>query len=505
MTTPAIVLTGAGVTIGDVVRVSRALAPVELAKGARERVSSARSVVDRFAQSSTPVYGVNSALGANTGKAIAPDDLDAYQQRAVQARAVGVGPRLATDVVRAMLFARASGMAVGGSGVSPSVLDALLAMLNAGVHPVVPGLGSIGVADLAPLSHLFLPMLGQGHAEYRGNVLTGKEALARAGLQPARLAAKDGLALISANAATVGHAALTLRDCADALDALNIAAALSCEGFRANLSPLDPRAQAAHPSPGQREVAARLTGLLAGSVLWTAGAARRVQDPLSLRCISQVHGAALSALWNARDHVELELNSAAESPLVVADEILSNGNFHIAGLAVAFDTLGITLAQTAMLCVQRCQKLFSPALSELPLQLTNHGPGHSGFATTQKTLVALYGSIRHLANPASLDFTAVSEMVEDHASMAAHAVAKAAAMVPHLRLLAAVELLAAAQAVDLRGLPPQDLGAGARDAHSAVRTRVPMLDVDRTLGPDIETIGAAIDSGKFAVTDLLAQ
>ena len=505
MTTPAIVLTGAGVAVGDVVRVSRAFAPVEIATAARERLIAARAVVDRLAQSGTPVYGVNSALGANTGKPIAPADLAAYQQRAVQARAVGVGPRFATDDVRAMLFTRACGMAVGGSGVSPGVLDALLAMLNAGVHPVVPSLGSIGAADLAPLSHLFLPLQGQGTAEYRGDVLPGVEALAGAGLQPVQLAAKDGVALISANAATVGHAALVLRDCADVLDALNVAAALTFEGFRANLSPLDPRAQAAHPAPGQRETASRLTTLLADSTLWNANAARRVQDPLSLRCVSQVHGAALVVLGNARDHVELELNSAAESPLVAGDAMLSTGNFHIAGLSVAFDSLGIALAQTALLCVQRCQKLFSPALSELPLQLTRHGPEHSGFATTQKTLVALYGAVRHLANPASLDSVPVSEMVEDHASMAAHAVAKTGAMVAPLRLLAAIELLAAAQAVDLRGLSSHELGVGMRLAHAAVRARVPMLDVDRPQGPDIEAISAGIEAGEFPLADLLAR
>ena len=306
MTTPTLFLTGAGVAIGDVVRVARAAAPVALAPGARERVTAARAIVDRLAHSDMAIYGVNSALGANTGNPISRDDLAAYQERAVQARAVGVGPRFATDVVRGMLFARASGMAVGGSGVSPAVLDAMLAMLNAGVHPVVPSLGSIGAADLAPLSHLFLPLLGQGFVEYRGEVLPAAEALTRAGLQPVRLAAKDGIALISSNAATVGHAALVVRDCADALDALNVAAALSFEGFRANLSPLDPRVQAAHPAPGQSEIAERLTALLAGSSLGQAGAARRVQDPLSLRCVSQVHGAALAALRAARDHVELE-------------------------------------------------------------------------------------------------------------------------------------------------------------------------------------------------------
>jgi histidine ammonia-lyase len=507
MSTPEVVLTGSGVTIDDVVRVARAAAPVALDPTARQRVASARAVVDRLALSDTAIYGVNSALGANTGSPISPDAQSAYQERAVQARAVGIGPHYATDVVRAMLFARASGMAVGGSGVSPRVLDALLAMLNAGVHPVVPGLGSIGAADLAPLSHLFLPLLGQGFADYRGEVMSAAEALLLAGLNPVPLAAKDGIALISANAATVGHAALTLRDCADALDTLNVSAALTFEGFRANVSPLEPRAQAAHPAPGQMEIAARLTALLAGSALWQPGAARRVQDPLSLRCVSQVHGAALAALVNARTHVELELNSAAESPLVAANtgEMLSNGNFHIAGLALAFDSLGLALAHSAMLCVQRCQKLYSPALSGLPLQLTKHGPLHSGFATMQKTLVALYGAVRHLANPASLDCVPVSEMVEDHASMASHAVAKAAAMNVHLRALAAIELLSAAQAVDLRGVPADSLGTCARLAHAAVRTHVPMLEGDRPQGPDIEAVVAAIDAGALPLANLLAR
>ena len=507
MQTPTLLLTGAGVAINDVVRVARAGQRVALAPDARARVVAARAVVDRLAQSDKPIYGVNSALGANTGMSLAPDDLAAYQERAVQARAVGVGPRFTTDVVRAMLFARAAGMAVGGSGVTPQVLDALLAMLNAGVHPEVPSLGSIGAADLAPLSHLFLPLLGQGAAEFEGQVNSGADALKRAGLKPARLAAKDGIALISSNAASVGHAALVLRDCADALDGLNVAAALSFEGFRANLSPLDPRAQAAHRAPGQAEIAARLTELLAGSTLWQPDAARRVQDPLSLRCVAQVHGAALAALRTARDAVELELNSAAESPLVEADsgEMLSNGNFHVAGLALAFDALGIALTQAALLSVQRCQKLFSPALSGLPLQLTPHGPDHSGFATVQKTHVALYAAIRQLANPASLDIVPVSEMVEDHASMAPQAVAKTAAMVPHLRMLAAVELLTAAQAVDLADLPSGALGAGTARAHAAVRARAHVLDVDRPLGAEIESVCASLQAREFPAADLLSR
>ncbi len=507
MNSPTVILSGGGVVIADVACVARSSAKVSLSDDARARVVAAREVVDRLVQSGVAIYGVNTALGANTGAPIPDAELARYQRRAVQARAVGVGPPFATDVVRAMLFARACGMAVGRSGVSPVVLDALLAMLNKRVHPVVPSKGSIGAADLAPLSHLVLPLLGEGQAEYEGETVSGLEALRRAGLRPASLAAKDGLALISSNAATVGHAALVLTDCSQALDAFNIAAALSFEGFRANLSPLDPRVHAARPARGQVAVAARLCALLAGSALWAPGAARRVQDPLSLRCVAQVHGAALAALWRARDDVELELNSATESPLVLAEtcEMLSNGNFHTAALALGFDAVGLALAQTAMLCVERCQRLYSPAFSDLPLQLTRRGPEHSGFATLQKTLSALYNEVRHLANPASLDCLPVSEAIEDHASMAANVVAKTAAIVPSLRYLAAIELLTAAQAIDLRQSDPAALGAGARVAYAAVRNRVSMLDEDRPLGPDVETLATLIGAGDIGGSDLLAS
>jgi histidine ammonia-lyase len=495
------------VTIAAVVRAARGGAKVALGDEARAKVVTARAVVERLAQSDEAIYGVNSALGANTGKPIPRDELAAYQQRAVRARAVAVGERFPTDVVRAMMFARAAGMAAGGSGVSPDVLDGLIAMLNAEVHPVVPSKGSIGVADLAPLSHLALPLFGEGSAEYRGEILPGSIALERAGLHPVALGAKDGIALISANAATVGHAALVVHDASRMLDALNVAAALSFEGYRANLSPLEPRVQAARPAPGQTDIAARLTELLAGSALWQAGAARRVQDPLSLRCVSQVHGAALAVLRTARDHVELELNSAADSPLVLADtgEMLSTGNFHIPGLALAFETLGLACAHAALLCVQRCQKLFNPALSGLPLQLTTRGPEHSGFATVQKTLTALYNEIRHDANPATLDSLPVSEAVEDHAPMAPYVVAKTAAIVAKLQYLIAIELLAAAQAIDLRELPPASLGKGTQDVYAAVRMRVSRLDEDRPLGPDIDTIAALLAADGIAAADLLSQ
>lgn len=503
-------------TLRDVENVARRGASVAVSPVVMARLQRARAVVTRLASSGQSIYGLNSALGANTGKRLAARQADAeeqpdqaghagdllaeYQLNAIRARNVGVGAPCPTDVVRAMLFARIAGMRMGGSGISPPVFEALVAMLNAGVHPLVPHIGSIGVGDLAPLSALALPLIGEGLAEYRGTVMPGAAALAAAAIAQPALGPKDGLSLISSNAATVGAAALALVDVKHALSALEHAAALACEGLRANLSPLDPRLQAARPAPGQTEAAARLSALLAGSGLWVPGAARRVQDPLSFRCIAQVHGAALAAWHEARAQVELELNCAADSPLVLdSGEMLSNGNFHIPALAIAFEALGLGLAQSAALSVERSLKLLSPAFTDLPLQLTRHGPAHSGFATVQKTLTSLYNRMRHLANPACLDFLPVSERIEDHAPMVMNVVEKTVAMIEPLHYLAAIETLIAAQAVDLREPSPRaSLGRGAARLHAALRAQVPMLERDRSPGPDIEAAARVL---RAIVTD----
>ena len=490
-----IVLDDAPLSIADLVRVARDARPVQVAASARERLVAARQVVDALAQSSQPIYGLNTALGANTGQPLAPDDLAEYQRRAVRARAVAVGPAYDRASVRAMLFARAAGLRVGGSGASPAVLDALVALLNRGVHPVVPRWGSISVADLPQLSHLALPLMGEGHAEVGGEVMSGAQALQRAGLQPLALAAKDGLALVSANAATVGRAALVLDELRTLLSQWLSVVALSYEGFRANLSPLDARAIDARRAPGQADVARALRERLDGSALWLPGAARRVQDPISLRCVAQVHGAAQWMLDEAIAQVECELNSAADSPLVIDGAMLSNGNFHIPALALAFDALALALTQVTLAAVERAIKFMSPAFTDLPLQLTRHGPAQSGFATSQKTLTALANEIRLRANPASVDFLPVSERVEDHATMALAGIEKLAEAIERARYVAAIEWVIAAQAVDLRGLDVATMGRGAQAMQRALRDRLSVLDDDRPLGPDFESACALLRDG----------
>ena len=483
-------------------RVARNRATVTISAAVVARLQRARELVERAAEGDASIYGLTSALGANTGKPLAPAERMLYQMRAVRARAVGVGPAMPEDHVRAAMFARVAGMARGGSGVSVAVYRSLVDALNRGVYPCVPAWGSIGVADMPPLSHVALVLIGEGEAFVGGKRVDGAAALQRAGLEPVVLGVKDGLALFSANAVTAGRASLVLHDLAATLDRLDDVVALSCEGFRANLSPLDPRAQAAREAPGQARAAGRLREALAGSDLFAAHAARRVQDPLSFRCVAQVHGAALDALEHAVEHVAIELNARADNPLVDVSSgaIFSTGNFHIPGLAIAHEALGLAVAQVAAMLVQRCIHLLAPATSDLPLQLTRHSPEQSGFATVQKTLTALLNDIRHLANPACLDFLPVSAGVEDHAPMAFKCVTKLQDMRERLAYLAAIEAVIAAQAVDLRSPGVgATLGQGARRTYAGVRERVPFLDDDRPLGPDIERVAEwffAGDAGK---------
>jgi len=487
--------------IADVVRVARERAPVAIGPAVIDRLQRARDVVDRAAEDGESIYGLTSALGANTGKALPPQELALYQVRAVRARSVGVGPAMPEDCVRAAMGARIAGMAQGGSGVSMAVFNALVDALNHGVYPRVPVWGSISVADLPPLSHLALVLIGEGEAFVDGRRVAGAEALAHAGLAPVALGAKDGLALFSANAVTVGMACLVLHDLAETLERLDPIVALSFEAFRGNVSPLDERAQAARGAPGQAAAAGRLRDALSGSGLFAPDAARRVQDPLSFRCVAQVHGAALDALAHAVEHVEIELNAAADSPLVdvATGTLFSTGNFHIPGLAIAHEALGLAVVQVAALQVERCIHLLAPATSDLPLQLTRHGPQQSGFATVQKTLTALLNDLRHLANPACLDFLPVSAGIEDHAPMALKCVSKLGEMRGRLSYLAAIEALIAAQALDFRAPEIRaTLGQGARRMYDGVRARVPMLDDDRPLGPDIEILAAWLDAANRA-------
>lgn len=497
----------APLTCADVAVIARRRAKVRLSDAARWRLAAARAIVDRLAAGAEPVYGLNTGLGAGVDTRLTAEQMSAFQRRVLLGRSVAIGPRFGTDQVRAMIAARLAGLAQGASGISPVFADVLVEMLNRGLHPVVPQIASVGESDLALLAQCFLPLIGEGEAEFGGEILPGAEAMRRAGINAPIFGPKDGLALVSANSGSIGPGVLVLEDARRVLDGLATAMALSLEGFRGNPTPFDARLQSLRPAPGQEEAAAQLRALLQGSLLNqpkgapgdTGGGPRRVQDPLSFRCFASVQGAALFAAEQAELALSRELGGAGDNPSVLIDDgiMISGGNFDVTALALAFEMLGQALAQCAILATARIAKLQSTSLSELPRFLTRHGATHAGLAVTQKAAASLEAEIRHLALPISLAVAPTADGVEDFATLAPRVVAKTGEIVGKLALLAAVELVNAAQAVDLRR--PARLGTGPEQAFGWLRRRFDPLDDDRPLGVEIEAVAAAILIGEFAV------
>jgi histidine ammonia-lyase len=473
--------------IEDVVRVARDSAQVELAPAALDRMAGARAVVERYVAEGRPAYGLTTRLGAGVVQTLSEDAIAEFSRHTVRGRAGAVGPRFATEIVRAALLIRANGLARGGSGAQPQVAELLVAMLNAGVHPVVPSLGSLGAADLFVLAHAGLVLHGEGEAEYRGERLPGRDALAAAGLEPLVLAPKDGLAAISSTAASAACGALGLADARAALAALQSAAALSLEAFRASLTPLDERVAAARPAPGQAACAAELRGLLAGGSLAASGG-RRLQDPLSLRCVSQVHGTVAVALQSLADALEPELNGAGDNPLVLADdgEIVSTGNFLAPALTLAADAVALAFAQAARLSAARCWRLCDSRLTELPQNLAPADTTGAGVAPLVKVADALVIDVVHHAAPVTLAAAPGTEPVEDVATGSLAATHRLADLLERVRLLVALELVVAAHAVDLAAI--DRLGAGTRAIHAAVREHAAPIQADRPLGADVERV-----------------
>jgi histidine ammonia-lyase len=432
---------------------------------------------------------MNTGLGGNLKTAVEGDH-QAFQRQLVRGRGVAMGAPLPRDATRAVIAARLSMLAVGGSGISPETFAALLAMLNAGVHPLMPSTGSIGAGDLVMLSAMARCLIGEGRAEYRGEIHDAAEALRLAGLEPAVLRPKDGISLINASAVSVGSGALALHDASRLLDRQRNAAALSFEALGGNPLILAPAIQAARPAAGQIVEASAILRELEGSSLFESGVA--IQDPLSLRCVAPIHAALADALARAVEAVEIELNSAADNPLVILSEerVLSTGNFHTPSLALAFEMLGLAIAQAALASAARFVQLTGSGRNGLPKYLSPVGGPSAGFVPMQKTVTAIAAEIRHKANPVMLDFLAVSEGVEDHATQAALAVRKCADMLDLWRQLVACEMLAAAQGVDLR--PDHRCGKGTAETHAFVRSLAAKLDEDRPLGEDAMLIADAL-------------
>jgi histidine ammonia-lyase len=492
-------LTGNDLTVEDVVAVARDGARARVSDEALRRVHEARSVVERVLARGTPVYGLNTGLGSLSRHQIPLEELERFSFATVADHTASYGQPLATDIVRAMMVSRANGMAKAGVGVRREVVVRLVEALNAGVHPVVRRLGSVGQGDLSEMSDIGKVLIGRGFAEVGGRVLPGRQALAAVGLEAISPAPKEALALVSANGVTVGHGSLVLVDAADLTDSFQIASALSLEGFAGNLSPIHPAAGRMRPHAGEIKAAERLRELLAGSYLWKPGAARNLQDPLSFRCVPQTHGALNDALSFTRGEMDVELNSASDNPLVVVEDeaIISVGNFDVSALAIAFDLLRLGLASAFKVSDERVQKLLWNSFSGLPTGLAPQDGPTGGLRPLGRWCAALAAEACHLANPVLLAYGAqLAEGIEDHASMAPLSVRRTSELVSLGHRMVAHELVCAAQAVDLRGCGP--LGRGTRLAYECVRECVPRLVDETDWEPELGRLVELIANGELA-------
>jgi histidine ammonia-lyase len=445
------------------------------------------------------VYGINTGFGSFAETRIDRADLAALQVNLVRSHAAGVGEPLPVRSVRASMALRANVLAKGYSGVRGETLDLLIAALNRGVHPYVPSRGSVGASgDLAPLAHIALCLIGEGDVWDGATRTSAASALEAAGLRPAILGPKEGLALINGTQVSAGVAALTLAGAERLARAADVAAALSIDGLQGSVRPFDPRIHAARPFAGQAVSAGNLARLLEGSAINAAHAhCGRVQDAYCMRCAPQVHGAAREALAWVRQMLVTEMNAATDNPMVFADtgEIISGGNFHGAPIALASDTLVLAAAQFATISERRSERLVNPSLSGLPAFLTRHGGLQSGLMLAQVTAAALTSEIKTLAHPASVDTIPTSANKEDHVSMSMGAALKAERALHLATHVIAVEVLCACQALDF--LAPLRTSEPLARVHAAVRERVPTLVDDRPPSPDLDRLVQMIATGAF--------
>jgi histidine ammonia-lyase len=498
-----ILLDGTSLTLEQLLSIADHGETVALAGAARDRVRASRAVVDRRALGDEPAYGINTGFGSFADVKIAPGALEALQLNLLRSHAAGLGDPLPVRAVRATMALRANVLAKGFSGISVDTLDALMALLNHGVHPRVPSRGSVGASgDLAPLAHLALVLIGEGEALADDNEETGRffpipgaEALRRAGLTPIRLGAKEGLALINGTQPSTAVLALALAGAEQVARAADIAAALSIDALRGSIHPFEARIHEARPFRGQRASAANIEALMRGSgINHSHEHCGKVQDAYSLRCAAQVHGATRDALRFVRETVAVEANSATDNPMVFADsgDIVSGGNFHGAPIAIAADLLAAALVPLATISERRTDRLVDPTLSGLPAFLTRDGGLKSGYMMAQVTAAAVASEMKSLAHPAGVDTIPTSANKEDHVSMSMTAALKAETSVTRAREVIAIELLCACQAIDL--LAPLATSPALRAVHQLVRSRVSMLDDDRAPSPDIVAITELIAS-----------
>jgi histidine ammonia-lyase len=490
-------LTGNDLRIEDVWEVAVHRVPVALADEARAGMEAARALVERVGEHT---YGVNTGFGRFVSESIPDDQVEELQLRLLHSHACGVGEPYPDEVVRAAMLLRANALAKGYSGARIETVELLIECLNRGVLPRVPARGSVGASgDLAPLAHLALPLVGEGKAWFDGTLLSGADALVAAGLEPIRLAAKEGLSLINGTQFMAAMASLALVRANRLARTADLACALSLEALQGSRTSFHPAIHRARPLRGQMDSAANVLRLLEGSsIIESHRWCDKVQDAYSLRCAPQVHGASRDLLYHVETTIAIELNAATDNPLVLVDEgmVVSNGNFHGQPLAFGLDTLAMAVAELANISERRVERLVNPSLSDgLPPFLTREGGLNSGFMIPQYVAASLVSENKSLCHPASVDSIPTSAGQEDHVSMGNAAGLKALRVLANAELALAIELLAGAQAIEF--LAPLEPAPGVRATHDAVRELSERVREDRSLAEDIERVAVAIRDGSI--------
>lgn len=503
---------GNSLTPADVLAVAREDEPVTIPKETRKAVRTSRNRVERVIEEKEPVYGLNTGFGQLVTERIPEHDLERLQTNLIRSHASGAGRELAREEVRALMLTRLNALVKGYSGVRERIVTHLVTMLNGNIHPVIKSRGSLGASgDLAPLAHMSLVLIGEGEAIVDGERLPGEQALITADLEPLALAAKEGLALINGTQLTVGLAALALADAERALQAADIAGALTTEVTMGTTAACDPAIQTVRPHHGQSISAKNVRKLTKQSeIVESHRNCDRVQDAYSIRCLPQVHGAVRDAVSHLREVVEVELNSATDNPLIFSAEetddrasgtesvgVISGGNFHGEPLGLRLEYVKTALTDLAAICERRVDRMLNPNIQEdhLPPFLTEQSGLRSGYMIAQYTAASLVNENRSLGSAAT-DNIPVSGGQEDHVSMSAQSAFNTRRVVENVTRVVAVELLCGAQALEFvdSDLSP---GIGTARVYELVRERVPPLTDDRPLHEEIETIARSIRSGEL--------
>jgi histidine ammonia-lyase len=485
-----VTITGRNLRLETLEQIARSKEKITLAPIARRRIAAANRSLNKILAENEPIYGVNTGFGALAGEKISRGKLQTLQRNLILSHAVGAGEMLPGDAVRGAIALRVNTLAQGHSGVRPELVRFLISMLNQDVVPVVYEKGSVGASgDLAPLAFIALVVIGRGEAFYQGKRLRGRSALERAGLKPVTLEPKEGVALINGTQMMTSLGALALTDGERLLEIAEAAGAMSFAALGGDKKITDERLHKIRPHPGQLESARRLAKFLTG-VEKQGGL---IQDAYSLRCIPQVHGAVREALDFVRTILATEINSVTDNPLLFGNKVLSGGNFHGAVVSLAMDTLGIALSQLAAISERRTFRLLDPKLSGLPPFLSPNAGLNSGLMMTQVLAAALVSENKILAHPASVDTISTSANQEDYVNMGMTAALKAKKIYENARTVLAIELLCAAQALEMAGRIPR----GLKEIFKTIRTAVPFIKSDRELQPLIEKITTLIQAGKL--------